>query len=244
MYAIYAFCRIVDDIADEDGDFAAKVPRLDAWRARVAGLYDGAADGPVTRVLVLAARRFALRQTDFLAVIDGMQTDAEAPIVGPALEALDLYCDRVASAVGRLSVRAFGDASPAADRVAHALGRALQLTNILRDVAEDAERGRVYLPGPWLDAAGVPRDPAAVVGAPGLPAVCARVATLAHGHFRDARAAMAECDPAAMKPARLMGETYAAILTCLEQSGWRDPSVRVSLPMWRKLWLLVSYGLA
>jgi phytoene synthase len=243
MYAIYAFCRIVDDIADEDGDYAVKAARLDDWRARVAGLYEGVADGPVTRVLVLAARRFALRQVDFLAVIDGMQTDAEAPVIAPTLEELDLYCDRVAAAVGRLSVRAFGDASPAADRVAYALGRALQLTNILRDVTEDAERGRIYLPGPWLDEAGVPRDPARIVGATGLPAVCARVAALAHGYFRDAHAAMAECDPAAMKPARLMGATYAALLARLERRGWRFPAKRVSLPVWQKLWLALRYGL-
>jgi squalene synthase HpnD len=243
MYAIYAFCRIVDDIADEDGDFAVKVARLDAWRARVGGLYEGAADGPVTRVLVLAVPQFGLRQADFLAVIDGMQTDAEAPVVAPSLEELDLYCDRAAAAVGRLSVRAFGDASPAADRVAYALGRALQLTNILRDVTEDAERGRIYLPGAWLDAAGVPRDPAAIVAAPGLPAVCARVAALAPGYFRDARAAMAECDPKAMKPARLMGATYAALLTRIERQGWQFPAPRVSLPAWQKLWLALRYGL-
>jgi phytoene synthase len=243
MYAIYAFCRIVDDIADEDGDFAAKVTRLNAWRARIAGLYQGAADGPVTRVLVLAARRFALRQADFLAVIDGMQTDAETLVVAPSLEELDLYCDRVAAAVGRLSVRAFGDSSPAADRVAHALGRALQLTNILRDVAEDAERGRVYLPGQWLDEAFVPRDPRAVVGAPGLPAVCIRVAALAQGYFDAAEAAMAECDPAAMKPARLMGATYAALLARLRRRGWQLPLRRVSLPLWQKLWLALRYGL-
>jgi phytoene synthase len=243
MYAIYAFCRIVDDIADEDGAFADKARRLDLWRARVAGLYEGVADGPVTRVLVLAAARFALRQADFVAVIDGMQTDAEAPVVAPSLEELDLYCDRVASAVGRLSVRAFGDASPAADRVAHGLGRALQLTNILRDVTEDAERGRLYLPGPWLDEALVPRDPRAIVGAPGLPAVCRRVAALAHGHFRAAEAAMAECDPRAMKPARLMGATYAALLARLERQGWRLPARRVSLPAWQKLWLALRYGL-
>jgi phytoene synthase len=243
MYAIYAFCRIVDDIADEDGDFSVKVERLDAWRARVGGLYQGAADGPVTRVLVLAAARFALRQADFLAVIDGMQTDAEAPVVAPTLEELDLYCDRVASAVGRLSVRAFGDASPAADRVAYALGRALQLTNILRDVAEDAARGRIYLPGPWLDEANVPRDPATILGAPGLPEVCARVAALAHGYFREARAAMAACNPVAMKPARLMGATYAALLARLERRGWRMPAPRVSLPAWQKLWLALRYGL-
>jgi len=115
--------------------------------------------------------------------------------VAPDLATLDLYCDRVAAAVGRLSVRAFGDASPAADRVAHALGRALQLTNILRDVAEDAARGRLYLPREWLEEAGVPRDPAGALAAPALGVVCARVAGLAHRHFREAEAAMRECAP-------------------------------------------------
>ena len=187
MYAIYAFCRLVDDIADEDGAFAAKLPELAAWRERVAGLYHGQSDGPVTRVLVAAVQRFALRQEDFLAVIDGMQMDAETTIVAPDLATLDLYCDRVAAAVGRLSVRAFGDASPAADQVAYSLGRALQLTNILRDLQEDAERGRLYLPREWLDAAGVPHDPSAALHAPGLREVCARVAALAHEHFSDRR---------------------------------------------------------
>ena len=150
MYAVYAFCREVDDIVDDEGDFAGKVPLLAAWRARIAGLYRGEADGPVTRVLLAAVARYGLRAEDFVAVIDGMQMDAETVIVAPDLATLDLYCDRVAAAVGRLSVRAFGDASPAADRVAFALGRALQLTNILRDVAEDAARGRLYLPREWL----------------------------------------------------------------------------------------------
>ena len=100
----------------------------------------------MTRVLLEAVRAFGLRQADFLAVIDGMEMDAAAAIVAPTLAALDLYCDRVAAAVGRLSVRAFGDAIPAADQVAFHLGRALQLTNILRDIAEDAARGRLYLP--------------------------------------------------------------------------------------------------
>ncbi len=147
MYAIYAFCRIVDDIADEDGTFDAKAAaagRLARPRRRALRRRGGRPGDP--RAGCSPRSRFALRQADFLAVIDGMQMDAEAPIVAPDLATLDLYCDRVAAAVGRLSVRAFGDASPAADRVAYALGRALQLTNILRDVAEDAERGRLYLP--------------------------------------------------------------------------------------------------
>jgi presqualene diphosphate synthase len=244
MYAIYAFCRIVDDIVDEDGAFADKLPRLAAWRDRVAGLYRGQADGPVTRVLVAAVRRFGLRQDDFLAIIDGMQMDAEVVIVAPDLATLDLYCDRVAAAVGRLSVRAFGDSSPAADRVAHSLGRALQLTNILRDVQEDAERGRLYLPREWLDEAAVPHDPSAALRAPGLPRVCARVAALAHDHFNAARGAMMRCDAKAMKPARLMGATYAAILSRLERRGWSRSDERVSLPAWQKLWLAMRYGMA
>ncbi len=243
MYAIYAFCRLVDDIADEEGTFEEKRARLSAWRTRIDGLYRGAADGPVTRVLVAATARFSLRRDDFIAVIDGMEMDAGAPIVAPDLETLDLYCDRVAAAVGRLSVRVFGDSSPAADRVAHALGRALQLTNILRDVAEDAERGRLYLPREWLAEAGVPPDPQTVMTAPGLGSVCARVAALAHQYFRTAGAAMRECDRRAMKPARLMGATYAAILARLERRGWDRVAERVSLSKPRKLWLALRYGL-
>ena len=244
MYAIYAFCRMVDDIADDDGAFADKAPKLAAWRDRVAALYRGQSDGPVTRVLATAVQRFELREEDFLAVIDGMQMDAETTIIAPDLATLDLYCDRVAAAVGRLSVRAFGDASPAADRVAHSLGRALQLTNILRDLRADAERGRLYLPREWLDEANVPHDPPAALRAPGLAHVCARVAALAHENFRAAQAAMRLCDTKAMKPARLMGATYAAILSRLERRGWSRHDERVSLPAWQKLWLALRYGLA
>ena len=181
MYAIYAFCRIVDDIADEPGELPAKVEALNAWRERIAALYRGQSDSEVTRVLAVAVQRFALRAEDFLAVIDGMQMDAETVIAAPDLAQLDLYCDRVAAAVGRLSVRAFGDASPAADEVAFALGRALQLTNILRDIHEDAERGRLYLPCEYLDEAGVPHDPRAALASPGMAQVCQRVLLMARG---------------------------------------------------------------
>ena len=243
MYAIYAFCREVDDIVDEPGALAAKLPALDTWRRRIAGLARGEADGPVTRVLAAATARFGLREEDFLAVVDGMQMDAGAPIVAPDLATLDLYCDRVAAAVGRLSVRAFGDASPAADRVAHALGRALQLTNILRDVAEDAGLGRLYLPREWLQDAGVPLDPAAALAAPGLAVVCARVAGLARAQFAEAQTAMARCDRRAMKPARLMAATYAAVLAAQERRGWDRPTAKASVPAWRKLWLLARFVL-
>jgi presqualene diphosphate synthase len=243
MYAIYAFCRIVDDIADEDGTLEEKRLGLTVWRDNIAALYQGQTEGPVTRVLSVAVQRFQLRPADFIAVIDGMQTDAETIVVAPSMAALDVYCDRVASAVGRLSVRTFGDASPAADEVAYALGRALQLTNILRDIQEDAGRGRIYLPLEYLRDAGVPADPVAILTAPGLPAVCDRLAALAHNYFREARDAMDRCDRIAMKPARLMGATYDAILSLLERRGWTRLDQRVGLPTWKKLWLACRYGL-
>ncbi len=243
MYAIYAFCRIVDDIADEEGTLAEKQAGLAAWRGYIAGLYRGESHDAVTRVLVAAVAAFGLRERDFLDVIDGMQMDAETVIVAPDMETLDLYCDRVAAAVGRLSVRAFGDSSEAADRVAFALGRALQFTNILRDIKEDADRGRVYLPAEYLAEAGIAPTPEGVMSSAALPVACGRLAALAHRYFADARAAMAECDRKAMKPARLMGATYAAILRALETAGWRDLSARVGLGTWTKVWILLRYGL-
>ena len=241
MYAIYAFCRIVDDVADEPAPMADKLAGLAAWRARIGALYAGHTEDAVTRVLAPAIARYGLRQEDFIAVIDGMAMDTDQPIVAPGLVTLDLYCDRVAAAVGRLSVRAFGDGSPAADEVAWHLGRALQLTNILRDVAEDAARGRLYFPREWLDDAGMPHDPHELLGHPALPALCARMAAQAHMHFDSAHAAMGRCDPRAMKPARLMGATYAALLDALQARGWSALDVPVRLTRWQKLWIALRH---
>jgi squalene synthase HpnD len=234
MYAIYAFCRLVDDVADEPAPFENKLPQLQQWRARIAALYEGHAEDGLDRVLLAAIRRYGLRAEDFGAVIDGMQMDAEQVIIAPAEAELDLYIDRVASAVGRLSVRAFGDASRDADEVAHHLGRALQITNILRDLGEDAERGRLYLPREQLQQAGVPCAPDAALSSPKLETACRAMAGIARAHFRAARGAMARCDHKAMRPARLMAASYAAILSTQERAGWRDPRQRVSVPTWRK----------
>ncbi len=136
----------------------------------------------------------------------------------------------MAAAVGRLSVRAIGDASPAADRVAHALGRALLLTNILRDLAADAAHGRLYLSREWLEAEGVPPDPAGALASPALGRVGARVAAMADGDRR------------AMKPARLMGATYAAVLAALERRRWVRVAEPASVSRWRKLRILLRYG--
>ena len=244
MYAIYAFCRDVDDIADDLQDPAAKAPALAAWRGEIEALYAGKPSRAVTRALLDPVRRYRLRKEDFLAVIDGMEMDARAPWSLMSMAELDLYCDRVASAVGRLSVRAFGAMDPAADRVAASLGRALQLTNILRDISEDAERGRVYLPREMLAAHGIPAAPlGAILGHPALPAVCAKLADLAQRHFEDARAAMRLCPRRTMRPAAIMGAMYWSIFTRLRKRGWDVAAARPRVPALVKLGIVLRYGL-
>ncbi len=238
MYGIYAFCRVVDDIADEEGTLEAKRAALDVWRRWINGVFLGQSFDPVTRVLRNAVQTYDLRETDFQAVIDGMEMDAGEPIIAPDLATLDLYCDRVAAAVGRFSVRIFGDASTAAQDVAYALGRALQLTNILRDVGEDAERGRVYLPQEYLHEAGILAEPGAVLASAALPGVCARVADMAERNFQQAEAAMALCIPRAMRPAKLMAASYKPLLKMLRDQKFNYARGRVSLPKWRKLALV------
>ena len=153
MYAVYAFCREVDDIADGDRPVAHKLAALAAWRDEIEALYAGRPRHLVARALHEPVRRYRLRREDFLAVVDGMEMDARDDIRAPDLATLDLYCARVASAVGHLSVHIFGDPSEMAHRVADSLGRALQLTNILRDLDEDAASR------PALSAARDPRPP-------------------------------------------------------------------------------------
>ncbi len=244
MYAVYAWCREVDDIADGDQPVALKLAALDAWRGEIAALYAGHPRQFIAQALHEPTRRYELRREDFLAVIDGMEMDARDDIRAPDAAMLDLYCARVASAVGHLSVHVFGDASPAAHHVADSLGRALQLTNILRDLDEDAQRGRLYLPREILERHGISiSEPMAVLRHPALPAVCREVAGIAERHFHDADLAMAQCRRRAMRPAALMSAVYHATLRELSRRDWRDPTLRVTLSTTSKLWLVLRHGL-
>ena len=244
MYAIYAFCREIDDIADDTGPPAPKQAALAAWHAEIDALYAGQPRQIVARALLDPVERYGLRQEDFHAVIDGMEMDAVEDIRAPDLAILDLYCGRVAGAVGHLSVHVFGDASPAAHSVADHLGRALQLTNILRDLDEDAQRGRLYLPREILERHGISStDPLRVLRHPALPAACRELAMVALGHFDEAAQTMTRCSRWAMRPAAVMGAFYRALLDALLREGWRDPSSRVSLSKLHKLRLVLRHGL-
>ncbi len=241
MHALYAFCRTVDDIADDLPTQTERDAGLALWRARITKLFrDKVAEDPITTSLLPGVQAYDLVEADFQTIIDGMEMDAGAPIIAPDRATLDLYCDRVASAVGRVAVRIFGDARPQAMQVAHHLGRALQLTNILRDLHEDGVRGRLYLPRELLTAHGLPLDLCSLTN-PQLPRVCRALAEEAEVHFTAAQQAMQACAPSAMRPARIMGGYYAAILRRLRQSDWRDITQRVRLAPWEKLWIILRY---
>src|SRR3984957_18899706 len=166
MFQIYSFCRQVDDIADSDGPRPERLAELEQWREEIDALYQRHPPARL-RDYVASVQRFGLLREDFLAIVDGMEMDVPQDIRAPDLATLDLYCDRVASAVGRLSVRVFGLAQDDGILLAHHLGRALQLTNILRDIDEDAAIGRLYLPREGLLHAGITNiEPLRVIADP------------------------------------------------------------------------------
>ncbi|GJE40284.1 presqualene diphosphate synthase HpnD [Methylobacterium persicinum] len=227
MYAVYAFCRAVDDVADDGGPRDVRRAELDRWRADIDALYAGRPMAR-TRDLVEPVARFDLKREDFQAIIDGMAMDAEEDIVAPDEATLDLYCDRVASAVGRLSVRIFG--MPEADGIELAWhqGRALQLTNILRDIDEDAERNRLYLPREKLEAIGLTTPtPRQAIMHPRIGEVCAALAREAEAHYRASWEIIRRNPRKATKAARLMAAAYHLYLKAVVARGWVPPRARV-----------------
>ena len=245
MYAIYAFCRAVDDIADDQGtDRATRAAQLNGWRRDIADLYAGG-DGGQAAFLGTAVHRFALARADFDAVIDGMAMDVARDICWPPHAELDLYCDRVASAVGRLSVRVFGMEEAPGLALAHHLGRALQLTNILRDIDEDAAIDRVYLPGEAIAAAGISTgDVMRVVTDPRIDQVAQGVAAQARVHFAEAGRILKARPRGHLIAPRLMAGAYSQLLDRMIAAGWTMPRRRVRHNRLALLWLLVRLRLA
>lgn len=219
LWAVYAFCRSVDDIADAAFPAAEKRRFLEAWRAKLA-----APDCALSRELAWARANFALPAAECEAMIEGMATDATAaPLRLPDAAALDLYCRRVAGSVGAMAVRIFG-AGEAAGGFGVALGRTLQLVNILRDLDEDAARERLYLPLDLLAAHGVADGPASeILAAPGFPAACRALAQDARRGFELAEAelrSLPDARRAALLPARIMMWGYRRLLDRLLERGF------------------------
>jgi len=243
MFEIYGFCRRVDDIADSNAPRAERLIELAAWRADVNALYAGQVP-PRLAGLAQPVRDFDLAREDFLALIDGMEMDAFDDIRGPSAAILDLYCDRVASAVGRLSVRVFGVEREAGKALAHHLGRALQLTNILRDLDEDAAVGRLYLPREALARAGIHiNDPKAALRSPTLGQACAELVERAREHFAQADKIMAQLPRRSVRAPRIMGLVYRSILDRLVARGWSAPRQPIRVPRALLLWIVLRHAL-
>jgi len=242
MFHIYSFCRKVDDIADSDGPRTERLEALAQWRRDIDALYAG---NPPPRVAPYqsAVKQFGLRRDDFIAVIDGMEMDVPAEIRAPDEATLDLYCDRVASAVGRLSVRVFGLPEEDGIALSHNLGRALQLTNILRDIDEDAGIGRLYLPRELLDAVGIASsDPQIVAADPNVPKVCAPIVERVKVYFAKADEIMARYPRSTVRAPRIMSKYYQEILKRLLARGFAPPRQPVKLSKAAKMSILLRYA--
>lgn len=240
MYAIYAFCREIDDIADEAGSEADKRAALADWSAEIRHLYAGRPRRLTAVALAPAVERYDLPQDEFHELIAGMLMDVDMDFgtTGRLLDhaGLRLYCRRVAGAVGLLSINVFGE--PAARDFALAMGDALQLTNILRDIGEDAGIGRCYLPSDLLTAHGIPAGtPREIAHHPALPGVCRVLAAEAEARFAETERLLAHHDRRKLKPALLMGAVYRGLLRRMIRGDFKDPTRRMSLSKVAKLGL-------
>jgi presqualene diphosphate synthase len=242
MFQIYSFCRKVDDIADSDGPRPDRLAALQQWRDDIDALYRG--DPPDhLKDYVATVKKFDLQREDFIAIIDGMEMDVPQDIRAPDMATLDLYCDRVASAVGRLSVNVFGMPREDGVLLAHHLGRALQLTNILRDIDEDAGLGRLYLPREALFHAGITStDPVKVAADRALPKVCIPIAERAKKHFAEADVIMKRNRRRAVRAPRIMGKYYGTILELLLKRGFVAPREPVRVSKITKLGIVFRYA--
>jgi phytoene synthase len=242
MFQIYTFCREVDDIADADGPREGRREALEQWRRDIDALCAGHPPERLKSYLP-SVRTFGLRREDFIAIIDGMEMDVVGNIRAPDAATLDLYCDRVASAVGRLSVRVFGLPEHDGEQLAYHLGRALQLTNILRDIDEDAGIGRLYLPREALLAAGITsEDPQVVTREPAMQKVCAPLLAQAREHFIKSDEIMPP-HPRTLGLARtFMSKSDLVILDGMEAAGVGQPRAPVRLSKAAKMAILLRYA--
>ncbi len=235
--ALYAFCREVDDVVDEVADPGVARMKLAWWRQEIAAAFDGVPQHPVARALQPVVARFGLAAEHFQTVIDGMAQDLDQ---SRYLDFADLerYCHKVAGVVGLASAEIFGYENDATLGYARDLGIAFQLTNIVRDVGEDARRGRIYLPQDELARFGV--APSSLVRRDALPqfrALMAFQVERAKAWYERALAQLPEEDRKAQRAGLAMAAIYRALLDEIARDGYRVLEGRIALTPLRKLWI-------
>ena len=235
--ALYAFCREVDDIVDECSDAALARTKLAWWRTEVEGLYAGRPQHPVTQALAPHLERFGIRQTLLNDILDGMEMDLEASRY-PDFTALRQYIYRVAGAVGLLAAGIFGYRNAQTLQYAERLGTAFQLTNIVRDVGEDARKGRIYIPDDELVRFGVSAsDILALRQSDAFADLMRFQIERAQRSYAEAMEMLPAEDRRAQRPGLMMAAIYRALLDEIQRDGCRVLSHRITLTPIRKLWI-------
>ncbi|MDD2701016.1 MAG: presqualene diphosphate synthase HpnD [Sideroxydans sp.] len=240
MTVLYAYCREVDDVVDECSDANVARTTLNWWRGEVAAIYGGKPTHPVCQALVTVVQRFKLPQEHLLEIIDGMEMDLDQPRYAD-FKSLQLYCYRVASVVGLLSAEIFGYSDRETLKYAHDLGIAFQLTNIIRDVGEDARRNRIYLPMDEMQQFGV--TAADILNARETAAFQKLMAfqiDRARRYYQQAFEHLPAADRKAQRAGLIMAAIYRAVLDEVERSGCHVLRERVSLGSGYKLWLALK----
>ena len=239
--AFYAFCREVDDVVDETSDPAVAATKLQWWRKEVAQAFAGQPSHPAMRALMPLAADYGIEQAHLQAVIEGCQTDLDQTrfLDYPALQR---YCHLVAGIVGEVAANIFGRSEAATVAYAHQLGLAMQLTNIIRDVGDDARRGRIYLPVSELQRFEVKAHELLQRAAPWgysdrFEALMRFQAERAHATFDTALRLLPDADRAAQKPGLMMANIYRTLLREIEADGFQVLHQRTSLTPLRKLWI-------
>ena len=240
IHALYAFCREVDDVVDECEDPAVAVAKLSWWRQEVALLEHGQPTHPVMIALKEMRQHFDLPLEYFNEIIDGMAMDLEYSRY-PDFKSLSLYCYRVAGVVGLLSAEIFGVTDRKTLRYATELGTALQLTNIIRDVGEDARRGRIYIPVDELQQFNVPAsDIMNALETPEFTALMAFQAERAQGYYTSALEILPLADRSAQRPGLIMAAVYRTLLDEITKDGFQVLKQKTALPPLRKLWIALK----
>jgi phytoene synthase len=235
--AFYAFCREVDDVADEVSDPGVAATKLAWWRSEVAAAFSGKPSHPAMHALLAHAAAYSIAPSHLLAVIDGCQMDLDQSryLDYPGLER---YCHLVAGVVGEVAANIFGRTEAATLEYAHRLGLAMQLTNIIRDVGDDARRGRIYLPMSELKQFDV--KAAELLErrySDRFTALMQFQAERAHRTYEDALARLPDADRATQKPGLMMANIYRSLLREIEADGFQVLHQRISLTPLRKLWI-------
>ena len=235
--AFYAFCREVDDVVDEVSDPAVAATKLAWWRKEVAASFSGDPSHPVTKALLPHSAAYGIEATHLLAVIDGCQMDLDQSRYLD-YAGLARYCHLVAGVVGEVAAGIFGRTDPATTAYAHKLGLAMQLTNIIRDVGDDARRGRIYLPVSELKQFDVKAQEILNRGySERFTALMKFQAERAHRLYDEAFALLPDADRAAQKPGVMMANIYRTLLREIEADNFQVLHQRTSLTPLRKLWI-------